>query len=168
MKNEKGNEITGNKVTDILFCGTGGQGVLTASEIVSLAAMYDGFHTKKSEVHGMAQRGGSVESHVRYGKHVSSPLIEEGQADFFVPFYKDEHDRLIAYLSKDGKDLLSDLENAHLACENKKFVNTYMLGRLSKHLNISQESWLKALEIGFKGRFVEENRKVFLEAANKA
>ncbi|MCL2484635.1 MAG: indolepyruvate oxidoreductase subunit beta [Endomicrobia bacterium] len=154
------------KITNILFCGTGGQGVLTASEIASLAAMYDGFHVKKSEVHGMAQRGGSVESHVRFGENVSSPLMEAGQADFLVPFYKDEHDRLISYLSKDGKDLVDDLEQAHLKCENKKFVNTYMLGRLSKYLNVSEASWLKALEVGFKGRFVEENRKVFLDARN--
>ncbi|MCL2390442.1 MAG: indolepyruvate oxidoreductase subunit beta [Endomicrobia bacterium] len=156
-----------NKTTNILFCGTGGQGVLTASEIAALAAMYDGHHTKKSEVHGMAQRGGSVESHVRFGGKIASPLIEAGQADFLVPFYKDEHDRLISYLSKDGKDLIADLEAAHSACENKKFVNTYMLGRLSKYLNLSKESWLKALEVGFKGRFVEENRKVFLEAAER-
>ena len=154
-----------NKVVNILFCGTGGQGVLTASEIAALAAMYDGHHVKKSEVHGMAQRGGSVESHVRFGREVFSPIIEAGEAGFLVPFYKDERDRLISYLSKDGKDLADDLENAHKECENKKFVNTYMLGRLSKYLDISKESWLKALETGFKGRFVEENRDVFLKAA---
>ncbi|MCL1972549.1 MAG: 2-oxoacid:acceptor oxidoreductase family protein [Endomicrobia bacterium] len=160
MKNNKVN----NEVINILFCGTGGQGVLTAAEIVSLAAMYDGFHTKKSEVHGMAQRGGSVESHVRFGSLVASPLIEAGAADFIVPFYKPERDRLIEYLSKDGKDFTADLEEAQLNCKDKRFVNTYMLGRLSKYLNLSKESWLKALEAGFKGKLVEENRKVFLDA----
>jgi len=155
-----------NKITNIFFCGAGGQGVLTAAEIAALAASYDGYHVKKSEVHGMAQRGGSVESHVRFGKKVFSPLIEHGQADFFVPFLKSEHDRLVSFMAKDGKDLLPDLEQANLNCRNQKFANTYMLGRLSKYLNISKESWLKALEVGFKGRFVEENRAIFLQAAN--
>ncbi|MDR1941713.1 MAG: indolepyruvate oxidoreductase subunit beta [Endomicrobium sp.] len=158
---------TNNKTTNILFCGTGGQGVLKAAEIVCLAALYDGHHVKKSEVHGMAQRGGSVESHVRFGAAVSSPIIEEGAADFLVPFYKSERDRLAFYLAKDGVDLLESLNCAETNLENKKFINTYMLGALSKHLNISKESWLKALETGFKGKFVEENRKIFLEASQK-
>ena len=158
-----------NKTINILFCGTGGQGVLTAAEIVCLAAVYDGYHTKKSEVHGMAKRGGSVESHVRIGGKVSdkvaSPIIEEGTADFLVSFHKGERDRLSYYLSKNGKDLFSDFENAEKILENKKFINTYMLGALSKHLNIRQSSWLKALETGFKGKFIDENNKVFLQAA---
>ncbi len=52
---------------NILFCGTGGQGVLSAAEICGWAALFAGCHVKKSEVHGMAQRGGSVESHLRFG-----------------------------------------------------------------------------------------------------
>ncbi len=154
-----------NKVINILFCGTGGQGILTAAEIASLAAVYDGYHTKKSEVHGMAQRGGSVESHVRFGKDVFSPLIELEGSDFLVPFHRGEHDRMLPYLAKNGVDLMKDLDEANRKLENKKFINTYMLGRLSKHLKISRESWLKALEVGFKGKLIEENRKVFLEAA---
>lgn len=153
------------KTINIMFCGTGGQGVLTAAEIASLAAVYDGYHTKKSEVHGMAQRGGSVESHVRFGKEVSSPLIDSQTADFLVPFHKGEHDRMLHYLTKDGIDLLGGLEEANGKLENKKFINTYMLGILSKYLKISRESWMKALEVGFKGKFIEENRKIFLEAA---
>jgi indolepyruvate ferredoxin oxidoreductase beta subunit len=157
-----------NKIINILFCGTGGQGVLTAAEIVCLAAVYDGYHTKKSEVHGMAQRGGSVESHVRIGfgagDKVYSPIIEEGKADFLVSFHKGERNRMAYYLSKDGKDLFEAFETAEKILENKKFVNTYMLGVLSKYLNIKQASWLKALEVGFKGKFIDENQKVFLQA----
>ena len=113
----------------------------------------------------MAQRGGSVESHVRFGSSVASPLVESGNVDFLVPFHKGEHDRMLHYLAKDGKDLLEGLEEADSKLENKKFINTYMLGVLSKHLNISKESWLKALDTGFKGKFIEENKKIFLEAA---
>ncbi|MDR2425782.1 MAG: 2-oxoacid:acceptor oxidoreductase family protein [Endomicrobium sp.] len=156
-----------DKVFNILFCGTGGQGILTAAEIVSLAAVYDGYHTKKSEVHGMAQRGGSVESHVRFGKLVYSPLIEEGSADFLVSFHKGEHDRMKRCLCANGVDLFASFEEAEKNMTNKKFINTHMLGVLSKNLNIRAESWLKALEAGFKGKFIEENRKIFLEAVSK-
>jgi Pyruvate/2-oxoacid:ferredoxin oxidoreductase gamma subunit len=72
---------------------------------------------------------------------------------------------MLHYLAEGGVDLLKDLQEADAGFENKKFINTYMLGRLSKHLNISIESWLKALEKGFKGKFIEENKRIFLEAA---
>jgi indolepyruvate ferredoxin oxidoreductase beta subunit len=156
-----------NKVINILFCGTGGQGVLTAAEIASLAAVYDGYHTKKSEVHGMAQRGGSVESHVRFGKNVFSPLVETASADFLVPFHEGEHERMLHYLAKGGVDLYKDFEEAYAKIDNKKFINTHMLGVLSKWLDISGESWLKALEKGFKGKFIEENKRIFLQASGK-
>ena len=156
-----------DKTINILFCGTGGQGVLTAADIAALAAVYDGYHAKKSEVHGMAQRGGSVESHVRFGAEVASPLVETGKADFLVPFHRGEHERMLHYLAENGIDLYKDFEEADKKLENKKFINTYMLGVLSKYLKISRESWLKALEKGFKGKFIEENKEVFLEAAAK-
>ena len=70
-----------DRTVNILFCGTGGQGVLKAAEVCGWAAMFAGLHAKKSEVHGMAQRGGSVESHLRFGKKVFSPLIPKGRVD---------------------------------------------------------------------------------------
>ena len=72
------------RTTNILFYGIGGQGVLSAAEVCALAALNDGYHVKKSEVKGMAQRGGSVESYVRFGEHVISPLPEQGQVDILV------------------------------------------------------------------------------------
>ena len=77
-----------NRVYSITFGGIGGQGILKASEICSWAALYAGYHVKKSEVHGMSQRGGSVESHVRFGKRVYSPLVPAGGADVLVCFHK--------------------------------------------------------------------------------
>ena len=65
-------------VTNVIICGTGGQGILLASEILCEAARLAGNDVKKSEVHGMAQRGGSVSSHVRFGEKVYSPLVEKG------------------------------------------------------------------------------------------
>jgi len=73
-------------VTNILMAGVGGQGVILASEIVSEAMMRAGFDVKKSEVHGMVQRGGSVTSHVRFGAKVYSPLIKDGEVDILFSF----------------------------------------------------------------------------------
>ena len=69
-----------DKTYNITFGGTGGQGILKAAEICGWAAMFAGYHVKKSEVHGMAQRGGSVESHVRFGKKVFSPIVSAGRS----------------------------------------------------------------------------------------
>ncbi len=71
---------------NVIFAGVGGQGILTASDVLALAAIREGLDCKKSEVHGMAQRGGSVVSHVRIGDKVFSPVIPQGAADFLVSF----------------------------------------------------------------------------------
>ncbi len=84
----------------ILFCGVGGQGILLASEITAYALVAAGFDIKKSEVHGMAQRGGSVEAHLRYGQKVYSPLIEPGGADIVVAFEQLEALRYMPYMNR--------------------------------------------------------------------
>lgn len=83
----------------VLFCGVGGQGILLASEITSYALMGAGFDIKKSEVHGMAQRGGSVTAHLRYGQKVFSPLIGAGGADILVAFELMESLRYLEFLN---------------------------------------------------------------------
>ncbi len=85
---------------NILFSGVGGQGILLASELTAYAQLDAGFDVKKSEVHGMAQRGGSVEAHLRYGERVYSPLIEPGTADILVAFEIMEAARYLPYLHK--------------------------------------------------------------------
>lgn len=154
------------KTINVLFCGTGGQGILTAAEIVGLAAMYDGYHVKKSEVHGMAQRGGSVESHVRFGKEVFSPLVSAGEVDFLLSFEKGEHDRMAGLLKEGGKDLFGDFCEADKKIADKKFLNTYMLGVLSKHLGLSKESWQKAMKDVFKAKFADKNFEIFNAAGD--
>jgi indolepyruvate ferredoxin oxidoreductase, beta subunit len=89
-------EVQGN----ILFSGVGGQGILLASEIMAYALLAAGYDTKKSEVHGMAQRGGSVTAQLRYGGKVYSPLIEPGLADIQVAFEMMEAVRYLPYLHK--------------------------------------------------------------------
>ena len=95
---------------NLLLVGVGGQGILLASEVISQAAMMQGFDVKKSEVHGMAQRGGIVSSHVRYAERVFSPLISKGSADIILSFEKVEAHRWIEYLSPDGEIITATTE----------------------------------------------------------
>jgi len=90
---------TGN----ILFSGVGGQGILLASEVTAYALLAAGYDAKKSEVHGMAQRGGSVTAQLRYGDKVYSPLIEPGKADILISFEMMEAARYLPYLHKESK-----------------------------------------------------------------
>ncbi len=90
---------------NILIVGVGGQGVLLASEILTAAAVEAGYDAKKSEVHGMAQRGGVVSSHVRIGEKVYSPLIKEGYADVILAFEQAEAMRWVHFL-KDGGTMI--------------------------------------------------------------
>ena len=92
---------------DIIFCGVGGQGILLASEIISQVALDSGLDIKKSEVHGMAQRGGSVVSHVRISEKVYSPLIKTGTADYLVSFEQIETVRYIDLLKPDGEIIMN-------------------------------------------------------------
>lgn len=87
---------------NILFSGVGGQGILLASELTAYAQLEAGFDVKKSEVHGMAQRGGSVVAHLKYGERVYSPLIEPGTADIQVAFEELEAARYLPYLHRDS------------------------------------------------------------------
>ncbi|MBN1482865.1 indolepyruvate oxidoreductase subunit beta [candidate division KSB1 bacterium] len=87
---------------NILIVGVGGQGILLASELVAKVALSKGYDVKQSEVHGMAQRGGSVSSNVRYGDVVYSPTIARGEADVLLSFELLESLRWLEYLSPRG------------------------------------------------------------------
>ena len=92
---------------NILFSGVGGQGILLASEITAYSLLAAGYDAKKSEVHGMAQRGGSVTAQLRYGKKVYSPLIEPGCADIQVAFEMMEAVRYLPFLHKGSKVIVN-------------------------------------------------------------
>jgi indolepyruvate ferredoxin oxidoreductase beta subunit len=157
-----------DKTYNITFGGTGGQGILKAAEICGWAAMLAGYHVKKSEVHGMAQRGGSVESHVRFGKKVFSPVVAAGTADVLVCFHPEEHARLKAFLRPDGIDLTDYLEKAKTAIENPRDLNVFLVGVLSVYLPIKADFWLQAIESVFKKKHVEQNKGVFLKGRETA
>jgi len=89
-------------VLNIIFSGIGGQGIVVASDIFCEAALIDGWDVAKAEVHGMAQRGGSIVAHVRVGEKVQAPLIETGKADVILGFELLEAARVLPMLKKDG------------------------------------------------------------------
>ncbi len=108
--------------TNILLVGVGGQGILLASEVMSEVFSRAGFDVKKSEVHGMAQRGGVVSSHVRFGEKVYSPMIEEGDADILLSFELMEALRWEHYLKPDAFIATSNVRMVPPICNSGKII----------------------------------------------
>jgi len=92
---------------NILFCGVGGQGILLASEVTAFSLLAAGMDARKSEVHGMAQRGGSVTAQLLYGTKVYSPLISPGEADIVVAFEMMEAVRYLPYMHSQTKVIVN-------------------------------------------------------------
>ncbi len=128
----------------ILVAGVGGQGILLSSDLISICAMEAGYDVKKSEVHGMAQRGGAVVSCVRFGEKVYSPLITHGEADFILSFEKLEALRWAEYIKDGGIFIVNNFEFPTLAMnigdeeypekieeKLKKFGEVYIIDGLS-------------------------------------
>jgi indolepyruvate ferredoxin oxidoreductase, beta subunit len=99
-----------NKVTNIFLSGVGGQGTILASNILGEVFLNTGYDVKKAEVHGMAQRGGDVTTHFRFGKKVYSPLIKYGDVDFLISFEMLEAARYINWVKPDGKIIINKQE----------------------------------------------------------
>ncbi len=95
---------------NILFVGVGGQGIILASKVLVDGLLKAGYDVKMSEVHGMAQRGGSVTTQVRFGEKVYSPIIRKGEADVLVSFETMEAMRWVDYLKPDGKVVINEYE----------------------------------------------------------
>ena len=93
---------------NIMIVGVGGQGTLLTSRILGGITVEAGYDVKLSEVHGMAQRGGSVVTYVRYGEKVAEPIVEEGQADVLIAFERLEALRYAHFLKKDGVIIVND------------------------------------------------------------
>ena len=115
---------------NILFCGVGGQGILLASEVTAYSLLAAGMDVRKSEVHGMAQRGGSVTAHLRYGDTVYSPLISPGEADIVVAFETLEAVRYLPYMHEGSKVIV----NTH-----RIYPPAVATGRMSYPENILDE-----------------------------
>ena len=123
---------------NILFCGVGGQGILLASEVTAYSLLAAGMEVRKSEVHGMAQRGGSVTAHLRYGARVYSPLISPGEADIVVAFEMMEAVRYLPFMYSDSRVIVNTHKIYQSMTLDKVFFNT---GRwLSWFHSINKES----------------------------
>ena len=149
-----------NRVTNIVVAGLGGQGVLKASDIIAGAAFRAGLDVKKSEVHGMSQRGGSVASDVRFGPRVFSPMSPEGEADFLVVLEPTQVEVNRAAL-KPGGVLITpdDINEADL--RNRKTINVALLGVLSRHLEFDEPTWLAAVTASLAPKLHEVNIHAF-------
>jgi indolepyruvate ferredoxin oxidoreductase beta subunit len=147
-------------VTNIVVAGLGGQGVLTASDIIAEVAFNAGLDVKKSELHGMSQRGGSVSSDVRFGERVFSPMVPEGEAHFLLVTSADQAPVNAAVLRKDGILIEPGNINAD-KLRNKKSMNVALLGALSRHLQFAPEAWLAAIRKHLAESLQEANVQAF-------
>ena len=180
---------------NISLVGVGGQGTLLASEILCQVALLSGRDVKKSEVHGMAQRGGSVVSQVRMGEKIHSPLIGIGETDVLIAFEKVEALRHAHFLSPTGVAMVNDQEIRPVTVSSGqaqwpedidgklkstfpklelipaldiartlgsvRIVNVVMIGALSNHLGIPEDTWRDAITALVNPRFLELNLKAF-------
>ena len=166
--------------TDIILAGVGGQGILSIASCIGVAAMYENLYVKQSELHGMSQRGGAVQSHFRLSdKPVYSDQIPLGQADIILSVEPMEALRYLPWLNKDGmvvtdstpfinipnypepenvtaeikklkKHVLVDANSLAAQIKSPKSANIVMLGAASKYLQVSFKSLENALEEIFK------------------
>jgi indolepyruvate ferredoxin oxidoreductase beta subunit len=151
---------TAAATTNIVLAGLGGQGVLKASDIVADVAFAANKDVKKSEVHGMSQRGGSVNSDVRYGTEVFSPMVPPGEADYLVVLAPDQVEVNISLKKKDGK-LIEPSMVDESKLSNKKSSNVALLGILSKSLEFTEEQWLTAIKKNLPEKLHEANVEAF-------
>ena len=149
-----------NQVTNIVIAGLGGQGVLKASDILADAAFRAGYDVKKSELHGMSQRGGSVASDVRFGTRVWSPMVPAGEADCLIVIEDSQIAINRAVLKPAGRVIGPDCLPPG-ALKTKKSLNVALLGALSAHLEIPQAHWLAALHANLAPKLHALNEQAF-------
>ena len=160
---------------DILICGVGGQGTVLASKIIAAAAMEEGSPVHSAETIGMAQRGGSVTSHVRIGGEAYSPLIPFGGADMLLAFEPGEAVRNLRYLKKGGIAVVntSAVKPVTESLKETGYDGIIMLGVAagSGHLGLEKDTLLKQIEQRVPSRFLDVNLRAFqtgIEIAGQA
>ncbi len=161
---------------NIMIVGVGGQGTLLTSRIIGKAALAEGCDVKISEVHGMAQRGGSVVTFVRFGEAVSEPVVEEGQADVVIAFERLEALRYAHFLKKDGVLVVNDCRidpmtvviGAKEYPENilddlKKDHAVYAIDGQKIALELGNSKVLNSVVLGFAAAFIGFDKQVWLD-----
>lgn len=147
-------------VINVRFAGIGGTGVIKASDILADVAFRCGRTVKKAEVHGMSQRGGSVQSDVRFGDAVHSPMIPDGACDFLIVMEASQIDVVKAGLKPGGLLLTpADIDVAKLP--TAKALNVAMLGRLSRAFEFPDAVWRESLRAAFAPKLHAANDAAF-------
>lgn len=185
-----------NDVKSILMVGVGGQGIITSSDILTMAAIYSGYDAKKNEIHGMSQRGGSVFSHIRFGKKVYSSVIPLGQADILMSLEQMETLRWIKYanalstvittkiqikppmvddyplgiedeIKRLCKNLIFiDTEALKNKIENIKYINVALLGIMSNYISFADDAFKKAIKDKVPEQTFDANWNAFIVGKN--
>lgn len=161
---------------NIMIVGVGGQGTLLTSRIIGKTALAAGYDVKISEVHGMAQRGGSVVTFVRYGEKVSEPIVEEGCADVLLAFERLEALRYAHFLKKDGVLVVNDCridpmtvtigaaEYPENILENLKKEHTvYAINGDEVALALGNSKVLNSVVLGLAAKYMEFSKEAWLK-----
>lgn len=154
-----------SETVNIVIAGLGGQGVLKASDILSGAVFRAGYDVKKSEIHGMSQRGGSVSSDVRFGKKVFSPMVPPGQADYLVVLAPTQVD-VAKPMLKAGGVLIAPGAIDEQRLTNKKSLNVALLGALARHLDLADNLWHAAITAALPEKLHAANLQAFATGRN--
>ena len=161
---------------NIMIVGVGGQGTLLTSRIIGKAALSEGCDVKISEVHGMAQRGGSVVTFVRFGEKVSEPVVEEGQADVIIAFERLEALRYSHFLKKDGVLIVNDarIEPMTVVIGAVEYPEGILESLKEKHelhsidakkiaIELGNSKVLNSVVLGFAAKFIGFSENVWLK-----
>lgn len=164
---------------NIMIVGVGGQGTLLTSRIIGKAALESGLDVKISEVHGMAQRGGSVVTFVRYGEAVCEPVVEEGEADVIIAFERLEALRYAHFLKKDGILIVNDTridpmtvvtgarEYPENIIENlKKQYTVYTVDGQGIALELGNSKVLNSVVLGYAAKFIDFDKELWLDVVS--
>ena len=147
-------------IINIVVAGLGGQGVLKASGILADAVFRAGHDVKKSEIHGMSQRGGSVSSDVRFGGKVFSPMVPVGMADYLVALAPSQVEVARPMLKPDGVLIEPGMiDESRLS--NKKSLNVALLGALARHLDLADNLWHAAIAAALPEKLHAANLQAF-------
>jgi indolepyruvate ferredoxin oxidoreductase beta subunit len=150
---------------NVRFAGLGGAGVIRASDIFADVAFRMGHVVKKAEVHGMSQRGGSVQADVRYGQEVHSPMIPDGSCDYVVVLDATQEERVRGGL-RPGGVLLTPRDIPLDRLPSAKALNVALLGRLSRHFDFPDAIWTESLRAHFPAKLHAANAAAFALGRN--
>ncbi len=165
---------------NIMIAGVGGQGTLLTSRILGGITLDAGYDVKLSEVHGMAQRGGSVVTFVRYGEKVAEPIVEEGQADVLIAFEKLEALRYAHFLKKDGVLIVNDQRMEpitvvtgaaaypeHIIENLEKEYTVYKINAMEEAKKLGNSKVFNIIVLGLAARHMDFSKDAWLDVIEK-